>query len=100
MSHALQQITCISTKRWNMANPRHDRSNVADAVTALVAGSGRGAMLSLSDSVGTVRFHCPDCEHTDKELASAIASIAISQGKNVVFDLESRLELLPQVNAR
>ena len=60
--------------------------SIADVAHSYVVSRQRKSLISTADAIWTIRYTAPHCEHTDRELAEIVASLAISQGRDVVFD--------------
>jgi len=60
--------------------------SIADVAQSYVASRQKKSLISTADAIWTIRYTAPRCEHTDQELAEIVASLAISQGRDVVFD--------------
>jgi hypothetical protein len=60
--------------------------SIADVAQTYVVSRQKKSLISTADAIWTIRYTAPHCEHTDAELAEIVASLAISQGRDVVFD--------------
>ncbi len=60
------------------------RISAAALVEELVS-TGKGRVVSVPDTIHSIRNAIRECEHTDEELAQLIAAIAIYRGCSVAF---------------
>ena len=69
-----------------MGKPAAILPSIAEVVQSCVSSRHRQSIVSTSDAIWTIRYTAPHCEHTDEELAEIVASLAMSQGRDVAFD--------------
>jgi hypothetical protein len=69
-----------------MGRPAAIPRSIAEVAQSYVSSRQRKSIVSTADAIWTIRYTVPHCEHTDEELADIVASLAISQGRDVVFD--------------
>jgi hypothetical protein len=66
------------------------RRTAAEIAESFVLSRRPGSVVSTADAVKAVRYITTICEHSDTELADIVASIAISHGRTVAFDVGVR----------
>jgi hypothetical protein len=69
-----------------MGKPAAILQSIADVAQSYVVSRQKKSLISTADAIWTIRYTASHCEHTDQELAEIVASLAISQGRDVVFD--------------
>jgi len=69
-----------------MGKPAAVPRSIAEVAQSYVSSRQRRSIVSTADAIWTIRYTVPHCEHTDGELAEIVASLAISQGRDVAFD--------------
>ncbi len=69
-----------------MLKPAAILQSVADVAQSYVASRQKKSVISTADAIWSIRYTVSHCEHTDQELAEIVASLAISQGRDVAFD--------------
>jgi hypothetical protein len=73
-------------RRASMPDTRRPPSLARFVEQAMLSRCGMAAPVSTAQMAAEIRSRFPDCEHTDAELATIVASHAIAMGLNVAFD--------------
>ena len=84
-------LSCVSV-RVNTGLSTVHKLSAAELVERLATGGGK-RVISVPDTIFSIRRDCPTCEHTDDELKQLIATIAISNRCDLSFEVPTDFEI-------